>query len=161
MHKSMEELRKKLEKALEELVKKPDLSAGTLDAIHKVTDTLKNLDKIEMLEEERGYSQDGNWQAMGGYENRNSYEGGNSGAGRRGSTYVHGHYRRRNSRDGGNSYGGNSYGDNSMRNYSRDGGNSYGDGKQMLMEQFEEMLDTTNDPKTKEAIMRCMREIEQ
>lgn len=158
MHKSMEELRKKLEKALEELVKKPDLSAGTLDAIHKVTDTLKNLDKIEMLESEGGYSQGGDW--MGGYENRNSYEGGNSGAGRRGSTYVHGYYRRGNSRDGGNSYAGgssygNSYGGNSMRGYSRD------DGKEMLKEQFEEMLETTDDPKTKEAIMRCMREIEQ
>lgn len=151
MHKSMEELRKKLEKALEELVKKPDLSAGTLDAIHKVTDTLKNLDKIEMFEAERGYSQEG------------SYDGGMSGAGRRGSTYVHGYYRRGNSRDGGKSYGNESSygGGNSMRNYSRDGGNSYGEGKQMLMEQFEEMLDTTNDPKTKEAIMRCMREIEQ
>lgn len=156
MHKSMEELRKKLEKALEELVKKPDLSAGTLDAIHKVTDTLKNLDKIEMLEEEKGYSQEG------------SYDGNMSGAGRRGSTYVHGYYRRGNSRGNGSygndgSYGsGNSYGGGgSMRGYSRDGGNSYGDGKEMLMSQFEEMLNTTDDPKTKEAIMRCMREIEQ
>ena len=43
-------------KELEEIARKPEMSAGDLEAAHKLTDTIKNIDKIEMLEEDDGYN---------------------------------------------------------------------------------------------------------
>ena len=42
------------------------MGAGDLEVIHKLTDTIKNIDKICMLEEEGGYSQE-DGQDGGGY----------------------------------------------------------------------------------------------
>ena len=58
MHKIKEMLMKELYE-YEEKAKKINggkLSAGDLETIHKLTDTVKNIDKIEMLEEDDGYS---------------------------------------------------------------------------------------------------------
>ena len=41
---------------LEELAMKPEMSAGDLETIHKLTDTIKNIDKIAMLKDGDGYS---------------------------------------------------------------------------------------------------------
>lgn len=42
--------------------------AGDLEAVHKLTDTIKNIDKIEMLEAD-GYSNNGgDWEARGSYD---------------------------------------------------------------------------------------------
>lgn len=91
--KAMYELRDMLCKELDELVRKGELGAGDLEIAHKLTDTIKNLDKIERLEDDDGYSsrysRDGNWEA----DMRGSYGRGNSYA-RRGSHYVRGHYSR-------------------------------------------------------------------
>lgn len=44
------------------------MSAGDLEAVHKLTDTIKNIDKIEMLEAD-GYSNNGgDWEARGSYD---------------------------------------------------------------------------------------------
>ena len=59
----MHELKEKLCEELEEIARKPEMSAGDLEAAHKLTDTIKNIDKIEMLEEDDGYSRAGNWEA--------------------------------------------------------------------------------------------------
>lgn len=40
---------------LDDIAEKGELSAGSLETLHKLTDTIKNIDKIEMLEE-NGYS---------------------------------------------------------------------------------------------------------
>ena len=53
--KSMYELRDMLCKELDELTRKGELGAGDLDIAHKLTDTIKNIDKIEAMDE-RGYS---------------------------------------------------------------------------------------------------------
>ena len=45
---------------LDEIAEKGELGAGDLDIAHKLTDTIKNIDKIEMLEDE-GYSRDGDY----------------------------------------------------------------------------------------------------
>lgn len=80
---------------IDEIAEKGVLSAGDLDALHKLTDTVKNLDKIEMLEEyseDDGYEQDGGWEARGNYGRTGGrysrademiYERGNSYAGQR------------------------------------------------------------------------------
>lgn len=81
--KSMYDLRDMLCKELEEITRKGELGAGDLDIAHKLTDTIKNIDKIEAMEED-GYS-----------SRRDEYD--MRGRGRRGTHYVRGHY----SRDGG------------------------------------------------------------
>lgn len=88
------ELKDMLCDELEEIGKKGEMSAGDLETVHKLTDTIKNIDKIIMLEES-GYSRDGDWDA----NIRGTYGRGNSYA-RRGQHYVRGHY----SRDEGREY---------------------------------------------------------
>lgn len=79
---------------LDEIGKKGEMSAGDLETVHKLTDTIKNIDKIVMLEEngysrDEDYSRDGDWSAnmRGNYGRGSSYA-------RRGSHYVRGHYSR-------------------------------------------------------------------
>ena len=137
---------------LEEYAERGELSAGSLDVLHKLTDTIKNIDKIEMLEEDGGYSREG-----GG-----SYEGGNSSArgGRRGGRhYVRAHY----SREGGGSYdGGGSYGRGGSydRGGSYRGGYSRDDGKQHMMQKMEEMMQYADNDRQREALRGCMEQLE-
>nr|DAE22830.1 MAG TPA: hypothetical protein [Siphoviridae sp. ct2hZ16] len=84
---------------LDEIGKKGEMSAGDLETVHKLTDTIKNIDKITMLEEngysrDEDYSRDGDWSAnmRGNYGRGSSYA-------RRGSHYVRGHYSRDDERD--------------------------------------------------------------
>lgn len=97
-----EELKDKLCAELEEIAEKPEMSAGDLEMAHKLTDTIKNIHKIEMYEGE-GYASDGGWRAEGNYSRRydqRAYdERGNSYAGRNGMHYVRGHYSRAEGRD--------------------------------------------------------------
>lgn len=73
----MHDLKDKLCKELEEIARKPEMSAGDLEAVHKLTDTIKNLDKIAMLEDGDGYSQAGDWEmeGRGSYNRGSSYRG--------------------------------------------------------------------------------------
>ena len=112
----MDKLKDKLCKELEEIARKPEMSAGDLEAVHKLTDTIKNLDKIEILED-GGYSRDGDWEMEG----RGSYERGSSYRGRKRDSM--GRY----SRDG-------RYGP-TTRMYSR------ADVRDGMMAQLEEMMD--------------------
>lgn len=145
----------RIKEMLEEELRKYEgksLSTGSLDIIHKITDTIKNIDKIEMLEtgegysQRRGYSKDGEWEARGDYSN-NSYDGGMSTA-RRGMHYVRGHY----SRDGA-SYDGNSYGSYHNGNYSMDGA------KDDMIRRLEDMMERTDREQDREAIKRCVDQL--
>ena len=69
--KALYDLKDKLQDELDEIARKPDMSAGDLETVHKLTDTIKNIDKICALEEE-GYSQAGDWDVHG-YGRGNSY----------------------------------------------------------------------------------------
>lgn len=132
----MYELKEKLCQELDEIARKGELGAGDLEIVHKLTDTIKNLDKIEMLEDD-GYSQEG-YSREGG----NSYARGSSYA-NRGKHYVRGHY----SRDG-------------RGGYSRDGrmgGYSRHDAKE---EQAHDMMDSATSEREREAIRRFMAELE-
>ena len=106
----MYDLKEKMCRELEEIARKPEMSAGDLEAIHKLTDTIKNIDKIEMLEEDGGYSRAGDWEA----DMRGTYGRGSSYRGRKRDSM--GRY----SRDG--------------RMYSR------GDAKEHMMEQMEMLM---------------------
>ena len=54
----MEKLKEMLWEELEEISRKPEMGAGDLEIVHKLTDTIKNIDKICMLEDGGGYSRD-------------------------------------------------------------------------------------------------------
>lgn len=92
--KAMYELRNMLCEELDELARKGDLGAGDLEIAHKLTDTIKNIDKIEMMEDD-GYSRDGDYSRGGDWraDMRGTYGRGSSYA-RRGTHYVRGHYSR-------------------------------------------------------------------
>lgn len=136
----LHELKEKLWAELEELAEKRDMGAGDLEVVHKITDTIKNIDKICMLEEEGGYSEavDGM-----GYGRGSSYAN-------RGKHYVRGHYSRDGGRDGMGGYS--SRRDNRGR-YSRD------DGRSEMMEHLEMALDSASD-QDRETIKRFMRQLE-
>lgn len=142
MHHYLEKIKNMLCEELEEIANKGELSSGSLDTIHKLTDTIKNIDKIEMLEEDGGYSQGGgDWEARGtygrhGYHHENSYDGG-----------MRGGYH-----DGGNSYRGRKR--DSMGRYSKD------DGKDHMIKKLHEMMDDAESEKEREAIRRCIQQIE-
>lgn len=140
LYRIKEALWRELEKS--DTAKSGELKGGELDAIHKLTDTIKNIDKICILEEEAGYSQDGG----GG----NSYGDSNSYA-NRGQHYVRGHY----SRDGGE--GGGGYSARRGRGYSRDG-YSQNDGRSEMMEHLEMALDSANE-QDREDIKRFMKRL--
>lgn len=67
------ELKEKLCMELEEINQKPDMGAGDLEIVHKLTDTIKNIDKICMLEEEGGQSRSGG-SYDGGYSRHDAKE---------------------------------------------------------------------------------------
>lgn len=129
----MHELKKRFEKELEQYMHMGDkITMGELETIHKITDTIKNIDKIMMLEEEEGgYSQAGE---MRGGMNR----GGNMMPGG-------GYSYRRQRRD-------------SRGRSSREGGYSYDDGMEELHELLDEMMETA-DERTKSAIKRFKAEL--
>lgn len=91
---AMYELRNMLCDELDDLARKGDLGAGDLEIAHKLTDTIKNIDKIEMMEDD-GYSRDGDYSRGGDWQAdmRGTYGRGSSYA-RRGTHYVRGHYSR-------------------------------------------------------------------
>ena len=136
MHDLKDLLCAELEDYAEKGKKSGNMSMGDLETVHKLTDTVKNILKIDMLEEESGYSEEGHYMGEGRIY---------------GTSYARG--RTRAKRD-------------SMGRYSRDdgmmyrggmrGGYSRDDGKHYMMEQLEEMMEEAEKPAEKEALRRCM-----
>ena len=127
-----------------------------LNKIHKLTDTIKNIDKIEMLEDGGGYSEESNWMADGrmygtSYDNDYSYA-----RGRRGNV----------KRDSMGRYSRDMMHHEGDMSYARDGrmggrgGYSRDDAKDYMMEQLEELMEQAEKPQEKEALKRCMQAIE-
>lgn len=155
--KHLHEIKQKLVKELDEIAERGELSAGSLDTLHKLTDTIKNIDKIEMLEgggSSHGY--------RGSYADGGSYGDGYSQARRRDSRGRYTSY------DGGNwtaegSYDDGSYADEGYdrgysgrrRHYVR-GHYSYAEAKSDITEQLHELMQEANG-KEREAIQRCIK----
>ena len=164
MHKIKEKLMDELYE-IEEKMKKSSggkLSAGDIETIHKLTDTIKNIDKIEVLEGGEGYSEESNWMADGRMYGT-SYEDGMSyarGRGRNAKRDSMGRY----SREGG------SYDDNMSyergSSYARggrggrSGGYSRADAEEEMIEKLEDLMHYAESPKKREAIKRCIMQIE-
>lgn len=149
-----------LEEYAEKGKKSGKMSAADLDGIHKLTDTVKNILKINMLEEDGGYSQDGHYMGEGriygtSYDDGSSYR---RGRGRYAKRDSMGRYSRR---EGGYSE------DGMWRNNGRTGmGNGYHGGysrdgaKEHLMERIDEMMEEAETPKQREALQKCKQAIE-
>ena len=101
MSKNLYDLREMLCEELDEYNRdaKNGLNERVLDTVHKLTDTIKNIDKIMMLED-GDYSRSGEWEAdmRGNYGRTENYNRGNSYA-NRGRHYVRGHYSRGDGRE--------------------------------------------------------------
>lgn len=101
MSKNLYDLREMLCEELDEYNRdaKNGLNERVLDTVHKLTDTIKNIDKIMMLED-GDYSRTGEWEAdmRGSYGRTENYSRGNSYA-NRGRHYVRGHYSRGDGRE--------------------------------------------------------------
>lgn len=134
-----------LHKELESIVKKGELSAGSLETVDKLLNSIKNACKIVMYEEydEGGYSQAGNSYAQRrDSRGRYSREGGYSmerGGGRGGSSYRN---------------------NNSNRGYSRDGGYSYDDGKEEKVEILRDMMEEANSEDERRVLQKLIRRME-
>ena len=128
----MHALKSMLEKELKVYEGRTKLNLADLDAVHKLTDTVKNICKIEMLEEgENDDYSEARYSRRGGYayDGGNSYDSGNSYARRH---YVRGHY----SRDGGG--------------YSRDGSS------ERVMDMMRDMMEDAS-PEERKTIERMMQ----
>lgn len=147
--KNLEKVKEMLCKEIDKIAEKGEMNMPALDNLYKLTDVVKNIDKIMMLEEDgqddgyserrysrNGYSRGGDWEARGRFGGGHSYDEGGSSYANRGQHYVRGHY----SRDGGGySQGG----------YSRDGG------RESMMSMFEEMMQSASGQE-REIIRRAM-----
>lgn len=152
--KHLEELKETIKRELEKFAKQGDVSVNTLEKIHKLSDTYKNLCKIEMLEEE---SEGGYSEARGGrggsYMHGSSYDDDmmyseRRGRGRNAKRDSMGRY----SSDGG-SYDGGSYERGGRGGYSRDEATDW------MMRELGNMMEDA-DPKQRETLKKWMRELE-
>jgi hypothetical protein len=141
----IEKIKKMLCRELEKFSMKAELNVTDLEKIHKLSDTIKNLDKIKMLEEDgEGYSE----ARMGRGGSRYSYDNEMMYSERRG--------RGRNAKR------------DSMGRYSSEGGYaedyrggmySYDDAKDHLMSKIGEAMEDA-DPNEREILKDCMRKLE-
>lgn len=133
-----EELKEMLCKELEEITRKGELTAGSLDTVDKLTHAIKSIDTIVAMEE---YSDD--------YSYRGSYDregDGMSGARRRtydGRSYARGRNAKR----------------DSMGRYSRDG-YSYDDAKDDMINNLHELMQDTHDERTKQEFKKFINKLE-
>jgi hypothetical protein len=132
----IEKIKNTLCRELDEYAAKNKFTQGDIEMLYKLTDIVKNLDKIVMLEEGEGYSEargrgrNARRDSMGRYSNDDSYED----YGEDGTSYGRGMNR-------------------SNRGYSRD------DAKDHMMNKLGMMMEEA-DPKEREALKECMRAIE-
>lgn len=162
MIKHLEEAKKMLEKEIDKIAQTGDISVSSLEKLHKLTDTYKNLCKIYMMEEAEGGMDEE-------YEGGSSYRRGRGRNARRDSMgryareggYSEEGYEGESSRRGGmSSYeggqGGSSYrrGGSSYEGYSRDGAKDY------MIEKLEKMMRETQNPKERKALQECLENLE-
>lgn len=141
--KYLEKLKEALCEELDKFAKSGDITVNSLEKIHKLTDTIKNIDKIMMLEEDGGYSE--------GYMGDGIMYGSSYARGRR---YAKRDSMGRYSKDGGYSED-EDYSERRIgRGYSRD------EATDRMMTRLGEMMSETDDPKQRETLKKCMRELE-
>ncbi len=134
--KALYDIKDMLHRELEDYAHKGKVSAGDIEAIHKLTDTIKNIDKICIYEENDYSSKGGEWQAYGSYDTDGRSMRGRSRDGRnddgysgRNRHYVRGHY-------------------------------SYDDAKKRMYHELSEAAEMATTDRERDIINRAMRELE-
>ena len=127
---------------IDKIVDQGELTAGSLESASKLLDAIKDIGEISMHEEDEGYAQRGYGGHIMYYPNDMYYDGGNMG----GNSYRSGRMRMPHN-GGGNSYRGGRY--------------SYDDGKDQMLEQLYQMMDQAGTEKERQAIQKCIRQMEQ
>ena len=127
---------------IDKIVDQGELTAGSLESASKLLDAIKDIGEISMHEEDEGYAQRGYGGHIMYYPNDMYYDGGNMG----GNSYRSGRMRMPHN-GGGNSY--------------RVGRYSYDDGKDQMLEQLYQMMDQAGTEKERQAIQKCIRQMEQ
>ena len=157
MIKHMDEGKMTLAREIEKILKAGDISISTLEKLHKLSDTYKNLCKIEVLEESEGGYSEARGRMGGAYMHGSSYDDDmmyseRRGRGRNAKRDSMGRY----SSEGGSYEGGSSY-------RGGQGGSSYEGGysqaKDDMMMMLGSMMEDAS-PKEREALKKCMRELE-
>lgn len=151
--KHLEKLKEALCEELDKFGKSGDITVNSLEKIHKLTDTIKNIDKIMALEESEGYSETRGGRG-GSYMHGSSYDDDmmyseRRGRGRNAKRDSMGRY----SSEGGSYEGGSSYERGGQGGYSRDEATDW------MMRELGSMMEDA-DPKQREALKKCMRELE-
>ena len=145
MHDLKDLLCAELEDFAEKGKKAGKMSMGDVEVIHKLTDTVKNILKIDLMESDDGYSEDGHYMGEGRIY---------------GTSYARGRTRAKRDSMGRYSRDGGRYSYDDDMSYARSrgyrGGYSRDDGKHYMMEQLEEMMEEAEKPAEKEALRRCM-----
>lgn len=136
---SLNKLKEMLHCEIDKIADQGEITAGSLESVGKLLDAIKDIEEIEMSEGEKGYSQRGYGGQIMYYPNDMYYDNGGSARGmnRRSGRYYRGNM-------------------NSYR-----GMNSYADSKDQMLDQLQEMMDTAMSDKERQAIQKCMRQIEQ
>ena len=144
MH-TYQELKEMLHDELKEIVQKGELSAGSLETIDKLLNSIKNACKIIMYDE---YSED------------DVYSNADGSMGNMGGNYSNARGRGSNARrDSMGRYSRNGY---SMRGrYSRNDGYSYDDGKEDKMQILREMMNEARSEDERRTIQKVMRRMEE
>lgn len=145
------EAKEMLKKELDDIVKKGELSAGSLETIDKLLNSIKNACKITMYEEyaEDGYSYADSDMDMSNY----SYARGNGrGRGSQANRDSMGRY----SSEGGYSNARGGRGRYSRRGYSYDDGE-----KQEKVEMLREMMQEVSSDEERRALQKIIRRMEQ
>lgn len=143
MSKSLYKIKEMLCDALDEYAKKGDLTAGSLEAVDKLTHSLKSVETILAMRE----WDDEDGASYAGPDGGGMGNGGGGISGRRGRSRATGRFI---SRDGG--YSG-------RRGYSR-GGMSYDGARDELVEHVEELMEMAKDEPTRQMIERFKRDLE-
>lgn len=130
--KALHELRDMLSQEIDEITKKGELTAGSLDTVDKLTHSLKSIDTIiAMHGGDDEYSQRG-------YSNTDGHMGGGYSGNYPRYYYAKNGNQRRDSRG----------------RYSRD------DGREQMIEQLRDMMNDAPDDHMREAIRKCVEQME-
>lgn len=152
----IDKIKKVLCKELEELAEKKNFSGADLEMVWKLSDTIKNMDKIKILGENEGYSESRGGRGRMSFGGGSSYDDDMMYSERRG--------RGRNAkRDSMGRYSSNmdsSYDDYSEEGHSYRGGNySRDDAKDHMMSKLGSMMEGA-DPNEREVLKETMRKLE-
>ena len=134
---SLHKLKGMLYSEIDKIVDQGELTAGSLESVGKLLDAIKDACEITMNESGDGYSQRGYGGHIMYYPNDMYYNNGSMNGG------------------------------NSNRGYSRNGSSYknnryyYDDGRDHMIDQLNQMMDQAGSDKERQAIQKCIRQIEQ